>query len=112
MPAYAIALLSDVDFNAEVIDYVRHIEATMTPFDGRFLVHGATADVVEGTMTSDCVIIGFPSMAHARGWYTSEAYTQLAPLRARNSKGPVFLVDGVPEGYSAVSLLDKMAVPA
>lgn len=107
MPAYAIGLLSNVDFNAEIIEYVSQIEATMAPFDGRFLVHGAHAEILEGAMDGDCIIIGFPTIEHARLWYVSDAYQKLIPLRARNSTGAVFLIEGVPEHYSASMLIEK-----
>lgn len=109
MPAYAIALLNDVEFNDEIVTYVRGIDATLPPFGGRFLVHGCRAEVMEGVMHGDCIIIAFPSIDQAREWYASPAYERLIPLRARNARGTVFLIDGVPEGYLARSLLDKLA---
>lgn len=111
MPAYAIALLNDVEFNAEIVAYIRGIDATLPPFGGRFLVHGCRAEVKEGAMDSDCIIIAFPSIDEARRWYASPAYERLIPLRARNARGAVFLIDGVPGGYLARALLDKLAPP-
>lgn len=108
MPAYVIGLLNDVDFNAEIIEYVTQIESTMAPFGGRYVVHGAHAQVVEGTMAMDCVILGFPSMEQARLWYASEAYQSILPLRTRNSTGAVFFIEGVPENYSADTLIEKV----
>jgi len=111
MPAYAIGLLNNVDFNAEIIEYICCIESTMEPFGGRFIVHGKHAEVLEGTMDSDCVVIEFPSIEQARHWYASEAYRRLIPLRARNSAGAVFLIDGVAAHYSARTLVEKMQQP-
>ena len=108
MPAYAIGLLNDVDFNAEIIEYISTIESTMSPYGGRFLVHGTHAEVLEGTLDQDCIVAVFPSMDHARRWYASKAYAKLIPLRTRNSKGAVFLVDGVPDDYSAATFVEKM----
>jgi len=108
MPAYVIGLLTDVDFNAEIIEYIRTIESTMKPYDGRFIVHGAHAEVLEGTMNQDCIIAAFPSIDHARRWYASDAYGKLIPLRTRNSKGAIFLIDGVSDHYSASMFIDKM----
>lgn len=108
MPAYAIGLLSNVDFNAEVMEYVRQIDSTLTPYGGRFVVHGAHAEVLEGAMNEDCIIIGFPSMDQARQWYASPAYRKLIPLRTRNSTGAVFLIEGVPDHYSAATLIEKL----
>lgn len=112
MPAYAIGLLSDVDFNAEIIEYIETIESTLRPFEGRFIVHGANAEVLEGAMDQDCIIIEFPSLEHARRWYASDAYARLIPLRTRNSNGAVFLIDGVPDQYAAATLVGKVTAVA
>ena len=39
--AYAIAHLRTPQFNDDVLDYLERIQATLDPFGGRFLVHGA-----------------------------------------------------------------------
>lgn len=108
MPAYAIGLLNNVDFNADIIEYICCIESTMEPFGGRFIVHGTHTEVLEGAMDSDCVIIEFPSIEQARNWYASQAYRRLIPLRARNSTGAVFLINGVADHYSARTFVDKV----
>jgi uncharacterized protein (DUF1330 family) len=46
---------------------------------------------------SVAAIIGmrkFPSFEVAQGWYNSEAYQAILPLRQAASTGSVFLVDG------------------
>ena len=45
MTAYAVAHLRSVDQNAEIVDYLRRIDATLDPFDGRFVVHGVLPEV-------------------------------------------------------------------
>src|SRR4051794_5561969 len=40
MAAYALAQLRSVDFNEEIAGYLRRIDETLVPFEGRFLVHG------------------------------------------------------------------------
>ncbi|MFC8920887.1 DUF1330 domain-containing protein [Streptomyces sp. NPDC057116] len=101
MPAYALGNLKPpAVLDDEVFTYMERIQATLDPFGGRFLVHGAPArEVREGEWSTALVVIGFPSMDHARDWYDSEAYQELIPLRTRHMAGDVLLIDGVAPGY-------------
>lgn len=109
---YAIGYLEDVALHPEVFDYMERIEATFEPFGGEWLVHGTTPDVVEGTAAGTVVIIGFPSREAAHDWYASAAYQQILPLRTRNSRGIVLLVDGVPTGYRAADTVAHLRATA
>jgi len=71
MPAYAIANLSNVDLNADIVRYLQEIDDTLVPFGGRFLVHGVTPEVMEGPWADATVIIEFPDLDRARAWYAS-----------------------------------------
>ncbi len=104
MPAYAIAHLRRVDLNDEIADYLRRIDATIAAFDGRFLVHGARPEKVDGDWEGTVVVIEFPDLDRARAWYASAGYQAILPLRLRNSDGDAILVQGVPEGYRAANL--------
>ena len=73
MAAYALAHLRTPQINAEVLEYIERIQATMDPFGGRFLVHGATVDVIEGSWPGTVVILEFPDADAARAWYASPA---------------------------------------
>ncbi|QDY75164.1 DUF1330 domain-containing protein [Streptomyces qinzhouensis] len=105
MPAYALGnLIPPARLADEVLSYMERIQATLDPFDGRFLVHGAPErEVREGDWPGALVIIGFPSMDAARGWYDSPAYQELIPLRTRHMTGDILLIDGVGEGYEAAA---------
>ncbi len=59
MPAYVMAQVHATNFGPEIIEYLRSVDATMQPFDGRFLVHGGPVDAVEGTWSGDLIIIEF-----------------------------------------------------
>ena len=48
MQAYAIAQLSRVTTNDDLVTYLKRIDATLAPFDGRFIIHGGPQDVKEG----------------------------------------------------------------
>lgn len=108
MTAYAIAHLRDVDLNAEIADYIRLIDETLTPFGGRFLIHGVTPEVMEGPWEGDLVVIAFPDRSAAHAWYASPAYQAILPLRTRNSRSAAIILNGVPDGYKATDFLAKL----
>jgi uncharacterized protein (DUF1330 family) len=106
MPSYAIAQLRDVSMNAEVVAYLEAIDATLAPFGGRFVIHGAPLTRVEGDWPpGDLIVIAFPDRAALEGWYASPAYRQILPFRHRNSIGDVIFVDGVVEPHKAIDVL-------
>ena len=108
MPAYAIAHLREVAFGDEIATYIARIDETLAPFGGRFLIHGATPEVLEGHWEGDLVMIAFPDADAARRWYRSDAYQAIRPLRTRNAQGCALIIEGVPEGYAAAELLAKL----
>ncbi|AWN54456.1 DUF1330 domain-containing protein [Methylobacterium sp. 17Sr1-1] len=99
LPAYAVAHLRTVDIGPAIATYLARIDATLAPFDGRFLIHGARPDPLEGDFSGDLVVIAFPDRARARAWYESPAYQAILPLRKAHSDGVAFLIDGVPAGH-------------
>lgn len=105
MTCYAIGHLREIAMNAEIVAYLQGMDATLTPFDGRFIVHGARASVLEGEFTGDLIVIAFPSRPAAEGWYRSAAYQALLPLRQRNASGDVILIDGVDADHRATDIL-------
>jgi uncharacterized protein (DUF1330 family) len=96
--AYAVAHLRTVDQNAEILDYLLRIDATLDPFGGRFLVHGTLPEVLEGHWPGVLVVIAFPDLDAARAWYHSPAYQEILPLRTRNA-----------DGYRAARFAEKLA---
>ena len=107
MTAYAIAHLEDVRLGPEIIDYIKRIDETLAPFEGRFLIHGATPEIVEGPWPGDLVVIAFPDLERARAWYDSPAYRDILPLRTENSRSVTMIVKGVEPGYRATDFLSK-----
>jgi uncharacterized protein (DUF1330 family) len=88
MTAYAVAHLRSVDQNAEIVEYLRRIDATLDPYGGRFVVHGVLPHVLEGAWPGFPVVIGFPDLDAARAWYDSPAYQEILPLIVRQLFGP------------------------
>jgi uncharacterized protein (DUF1330 family) len=109
MPAYAVARLFDVAMGPEIVAYLRTIDATLAPFEGRFIIHGGRVEPLEGAWSGDLIVIAFPTMAHAQNWYDSPAYEEIKPLRARHAKGDVFLIAGVDADHRATDILAGLA---
>jgi uncharacterized protein (DUF1330 family) len=105
MPAYAIGHFRKIAMGPPIVEYLERIDATLAPFGGRFLVHGAQPAVKEGEFPSHIVIIQFPDRAKAEAWYASPAYRAILLLRTENAEGPVIIVDGVSDRHRATDIL-------
>ena len=105
MTAYAVAVIRETRFGPEIKQYLQRIDATLAPYSGRYRVHGGPYQPLEGTWSSDLVIIEFPSMEQAKAWYDSDAYAAIRPLRTAHTEGDVLLVQGVPDGHRGADLL-------
>ncbi|MFC7546644.1 DUF1330 domain-containing protein [Plantactinospora sp. GCM10030261] len=108
MSAYAIAHLKTIAANGEVVEYLERIQETLSPFGGRFLVHGPRVDVLEGEWPGTIVVIEFPDRASAHAWYDSPAYQDILPLRTRNLDADAIIVAGVGPDYDAAGLAAAM----
>lgn len=108
VPAYALAYLRDVDLGDEILEYIRRIDDTLTPYGGRFVVHGGPIIGMEGEWPGDIVIIEFPSREAAVEWYGSPAYQEILPLRTEHSHSIAAIVDGLPDGYRATNKLAEL----
>jgi uncharacterized protein (DUF1330 family) len=106
MPSYAVAHMYKVTMGADIIEYLKRIDATLTPFGGRFVVHGDPVEVIEGDWPGFLIVIQFPDRSHARDWYASSAYQEILPLRTENSDSDVVFVDGVPTDHLATDVLE------
>ncbi|SRR5579884_776560 len=105
MKAYAVAHVQSARPSAEIVQYLQQIDQTLAPFEGRFLVHGDAGEVREGTFTGNLIVIEFPDRESADGWYESDAYQRILPLRTRNTTGWVIVVDGVEADHRATDIL-------
>ena len=105
MAAYAVAVIRETRFGDEIKEYLQRINDTLAPFSGKYRVHGGPYRPLEGAWSSDLVVIEFPSMEQAQGWYDSDAYKAIRPLRTEHTEGDVFLVPGVPEGHRGADIL-------
>jgi uncharacterized protein (DUF1330 family) len=101
VPAYAMAHLRTPTINEQVLEYIERIQGTLDPYQGRFLVHGAEVEEVEGPWPGTVVVIEFPDVESARAWYRSPAYQAILPLRTDNIDGSAIIVPGVAPDYDA-----------
>jgi uncharacterized protein (DUF1330 family) len=69
MAGYAIGHLHEVTLGPGIVQYLERIDATLEPYGGRFLIHGAKAEVQEGDWAGDLIVIEFPDLNQARAWY-------------------------------------------
>lgn len=70
--SYAVGILTEVVVGDAVREYLERIDATLEPFGGRFLIHGASPVVHEGADPGAVIVIEFPSANGAIEWYRSE----------------------------------------
>ncbi len=95
MAAY---LIVDVEVTDPVgyEEYRRRVPATLEPYGGRFVVRGGPFEVLEGDwQPKRVVVLEFPSVERAKTWYSSAEYQQILPLRERNARSSMVLVEGV-----------------
>lgn len=105
MTAYGLAHLRPAGVLAEeVFEYMERIQATLDPFGGRFLVHGAEVQVLEGEWPGSLVLLEFPSGDAARAWYDSPAYQEILHLRADHIPGDLILVEGCGADHDSAAL--------
>ena len=109
MPAYAVAHMRQVTMGPPIVEYLERIDATLAPFDGRFVVHGGQVEVVEGTWPGHLIVIGFPDRARADAWYRSAGYQEIAALRTDNSRSDVIVAEGVGSDHRATDVLSARA---
>jgi uncharacterized protein (DUF1330 family) len=105
MTSYAVGILTDVKIGPPIVEYLQHIDATLAPYDGHFIVHGGKATMLEGSSPGTLIVIEFPERSMAEQWYGSAAYREILPLRTGSSQGTVFLIDGVDRDHLATDVL-------
>ncbi|MGO9603732.1 MAG: DUF1330 domain-containing protein [Candidatus Binataceae bacterium] len=67
----------------------------LAPFEGRVLVASEDVEVLEGTWPrTRTVVLEFPSMGLARGWYESSDYQAIAQHRFKAARTNLILVGG------------------
>jgi uncharacterized protein (DUF1330 family) len=90
----------DVIGNMDVLlrDYAAHVQATVEPFGGRYLVRGGRSLGIEGEPPKGRIVISvFDSFEKARAWRDSPEYKKIAAVRERETKSRMYIVEGLPD---------------
>jgi uncharacterized protein (DUF1330 family) len=85
------------------LEYLEKVEATFTPYGGRWLVLDAPVEVVEGAWPGSVVLMEFPDMETARTWYASPEYQEILHLRTDNAISDLILVEPVRDGFTSAA---------
>lgn len=96
MAVYALVELEITNMDG-MGPYMEAVSGTVAVHGGKYLVRAGNTEVAEGGLGEYPlkVILEFPSMAAAKGWYNSGEYQSIVPHRTKNSKCNFIWVEGV-----------------
>lgn len=76
-------------------DYKKLTPATLTAYDGRFVVRGGSTETLEGDWPHGrIVVLEFPTVERAKEWWNSPEYAGPKVIRQRTSNTKMILVEG------------------
>jgi uncharacterized protein (DUF1330 family) len=94
MPAYVI-------YQGDILDPERYEEyktkaaASIIAAGGRYLVRGGPVEVLEGDPPAGrTVVLEFPTMEAAVGWYRSPEYTAIREIRKDAARARLYAIEG------------------
>ena len=97
MPAYVIVDVTTYN-REEMEEYRRQTPATISAFDGKFIVRGGQTTILEGEWNPErIVVLEFPTADKAREWWNSDLYANPKLLRQGAGITKMILVEGVKE---------------
>lgn len=87
MAAYCLFDNIEVHDPAALAEYARRVAPVVAAHGGRYVTLGGPVEILEGSWSPTFpVMIEFPSIEAARGWYDSEEYRELKALRMRATR--------------------------
>ena len=96
MPAYVIANVTRTWDQDRLVEYRNRNTDAVARHGGRFVARGGRHEVLEGDYAPvRVVVIEFPDLDTARGWYESEDYAPLRELRRSASETDIYVVEGI-----------------
>jgi uncharacterized protein (DUF1330 family) len=94
MAAYLIANITITD-PERFLTYRTQVPKVIEQYGGRYLVRGGTVHPLEDDVGFDrFIVIEFPSLESARGFYNSPEYAPLLKLRMETTKSQIAIVEG------------------
>jgi len=94
VPAYLVA---HIDVHDPIVfeEYRTRVVPIIQQSGGRYLVRGGALEILEGEeQPRRLVVIEFPSMESARGFYHGAAYAPVLQMRLASATSDVVLVEG------------------
>jgi uncharacterized protein (DUF1330 family) len=96
MPAYLLAHVDVQNWDA-YREYMRHTPRVIAKFGGRFLARGGEMVTLEGPEeTLRVVLVEFPTLDHAKNFYSSPDYKAVKKLREGAGSAKLVAIDGYP----------------
>ena len=74
--------------------YISRVGETVEKYNGKFLVRGPIANVIEGSPYKFLAIVEFNSKKEAETWFHSEEYTNIIDMRISSTKGWFIITEG------------------
>jgi uncharacterized protein (DUF1330 family) len=95
MPAYVIANVTKAWDQDKLVEYREGNTDAVAKHGGRFVARGGRHEILEGDYAPQrVVIIEFPDLEAAKGWYGSDDYAPLRELRRSASDTDIYVVEG------------------
>jgi uncharacterized protein (DUF1330 family) len=95
MSAYVIV---DVRIHdpVEYEKYKKLTPASITAYDGKFIVRGGKTGTLEGDWDPErIVVLEFPTVERAKEWWASSMYAPAKDIRQKNATTRMIVVEGV-----------------
>jgi uncharacterized protein (DUF1330 family) len=97
MPAYVISNVEILDPDA-FKEYPPLVPPSIAKYGGRFVVAGATPEILEGEWSPQILtILEFPDESAVKEWIDSAEYAPARKVRQMSAKSGLVLVPGVPD---------------
>lgn len=94
MPAYLVVDIEVTDPEAYE-GYRRQVPSLVEKHGGKYLVRGGSFEILEGDWSPKrLVVLEFPTIEAAKGFYGSEEYRPLKEIRINATKSNLVLVEG------------------
>lgn len=76
-------------------EYKKLTPGSLVPFEGKFIVRGGRCETLEGTWDPGrIVVVEFPSIEKATGWWSSSGYAPAKALRQSAADTKMIVVEG------------------
>lgn len=92
MKGYVVANFT-IDDQETFKKYSSLVGETVDKYNGKFLVRGPIADVIEGNPYNRLVIVEFNSKKEAETWYYSEEYKKIIDMRISSTHGWLIITE-------------------